>query len=337
MDKREGDQPNSQPQDQSTSQPDQLAPTSLSAAAASPEIARIEAPAVTPPPMPEAQLAPEPVVAVAPAVTAEAAPIVVSIAPPKPEAVIADPVKLEDVRPADVRSDETIASAAAPSLLSGWTTSPSWARARRLAPLAATIVIALALGATAGSFATSGSGTAPTSLPAAPTADARALKEQIARLHADIAALKASIDASARSASAQSIKLGDRLDRFEKTQAEPFARLAKLTDAVDRIERRTPTMSVAAAAHDITGSVASLAPAPQLEGAPETRLATPPKLEGWHVRSVYNGAALIQSRVGGVMQVEPGDNLPGLGRVEAIRRQDGKWVVVTSKGLIASR
>jgi hypothetical protein len=96
-------------------------------------------------------------------------------------------------------------------------------------------------------------------------------------------------------------------------------------------------MSVAAAAHDITGSVASLAPAPQLEGSPETRPANLPKLEGWHVRSVYNGAALIQSRIGGVMEVEPGDNLPGLGRIEAIRRQDGKWVVVTSKGLIAAR
>jgi hypothetical protein len=332
MSKRKGDQP-----EPTVSEPAKLGPPPAFAEAASPEIAEIEAPAVTPPPVPEPQ--PQPVVAVAPAATPEAAPIVLAIEPAKPEAVIADPVmpRTEDVRPADVRADEMIAPAAAPSLLSGWTTSPSWARARRLAPLAATIVIALALGATAGSFATSGSGSAPTSQPAAQTADARALKEQIARLHADIAALKASIDTSARSASAQSIKLGDRLDRFEKAQAEPTAKLAKLTEAVDRIERRAPTMSVAAAAHDITGSVASLAPAPQLEGPPETRPANLPKLEGWHVRSVYNGAALIQSRIGGVMEVEPGDNLPGLGRIEAIRRQDGKWVVVTSKGLIAAR
>ena len=26
--------------------------------------------------------------------------------------------------------------------------------------------------------------------------------------------------------------------------------------------------------------------------------------------------------------------VPGLGRIEAIRKQDGRWVVVTSKGLI---
>jgi hypothetical protein len=89
-------------------------------------------------------------------------------------------------------------------------------------------------------------------------------------------------------------------------------------------------------AHDITGSVTALAPAPQLE-APETRPASVPVLDGWRVRSVFNGAALIQTRAGGVMEVEPGDNLPGIGRIEAIRRQDGRWVVVTSKGLILTR
>jgi hypothetical protein len=29
--------------------------------------------------------------------------------------------------------------------------------------------------------------------------------------------------------------------------------------------------------------------------------------------------------------------VPGVGRVDAIRKQDGHWVVVTSKGLIVGR
>jgi hypothetical protein len=29
--------------------------------------------------------------------------------------------------------------------------------------------------------------------------------------------------------------------------------------------------------------------------------------------------------------------VPGLGRVDAIRKQDGRWVVVTSKGLVVAR
>jgi hypothetical protein len=273
-----------------------------------------------------------------PTATADPAPIAATVESPKLESVPAEPVTLqrENAPPADVRADETTA-ADAPSLLSAWTSWPSVVRTRRLAPLAATIAIAAALGAMAGSLTTAGVGGASLGEPVGETADARALKEQVARLHADLAALKFAIDSSARSSSAQYIKLGDRLDHVEKAQAEPAARLAKLADAVDRIERRTPTLSVAAAAHDITGSVGALAPAPQLASAPETRPATPPVIEGWRVRSVYNGAALIQARAGGVMEVEPGDNLPGLGRIEAIRRQEGKWVVVTSKGLIVAR
>jgi len=57
---------------------------------------------------------------------------------------------------------------------------------------------------------------------------------------------------------------------------------------------------------------------------------------GWAVRDVYRGVAMLQSRMGGMVEVEPGDVLPGLGRIESIRRQDGRWVVVTSKGMITS-
>ena len=352
MDKPTGDQPTPQTQESTVEEPAKLANIAAEAApteAANSEAVKSEAvkseaansEAVTVAALPQ----PEPVVVSAPAATPEPAPIVATVETPKLEVSNLDALKLDstiaapappvDVRPADVPTDETIAAAAAPSLLSGWTAPLSLARVRHLAPLAATIAIALALGALAGSLATAGLGGA--SEPVAQSADAQGMKEQLARLHGEIAALKTSIDGSAKSASAQLIKLGDRLDRFEKTQAEPTAKLAKLAEVVDRIERRAPATSLAAAAaRDITGSVTALAPAPQLD-APETRPASPPVLEGWRVRSVFNGAALIQARAGGVMEVEPGDNLPGLGRIEAIRRQEGKWVVVTSKGLILTR
>jgi hypothetical protein len=335
MAKRKGEQPTPQAQEQAASEPAKLAAPSVPTEPAAPELAKIEAPALTPPlPQPEPQLEP-----VAAAVASEPAPIVVSLESPKPEAAVVDPsAPRADLPPSDIRADDAITPPAAPSLLSGWTTSPAWARAQRLAPLAATVAIALAIGAAAGSFATGGWG-APTSEPSAQTADARALKEQLTRLQGEIAALKTSVDTSARTASAQFIKVGDRLDRFERSQAEPAAKLAKLAEAVDRIERRAPATTVASAAgNDITGSVAALPAAPQLAGPPETRLAAAsPVLDGWRVRSVYNGAALIQSRVGSVMEVEPGDNVPGIGHVESIRRQDGKWVVVTNKGLIVAR
>jgi hypothetical protein len=45
---------------------------------------------------------------------------------------------------------------------------------------------------------------------------------------------------------------------------------------------------------------------------------------------------LIENRRGSY-EVYAGDSVPGLGRIDAIRRQDGRWVVVTSKGLIKQR
>jgi hypothetical protein len=212
-----------------------------------------------------------------------------------------------------------------------------WAQAGRLAALAAGIAIAAAVGTTGGAMATAEiarlwSGDSPT--PLASTEDSRVLKESIARITADVAALKAAVDTSGRSANSQLVKLGDRLDRFERAQAEPAAKLAKLAEAIDRIERRTPGPNAAAAAHDTTGAIAAVAPsAPQ---AMAVRDAGPPVLEGWIVRSVYNGEALIQGRLG-LVAVARGDTLPGLGRIENIRRQDGRWVVVTTKGLIVAR
>jgi hypothetical protein len=58
-------------------------------------------------------------------------------------------------------------------------------------------------------------------------------------------------------------------------------------------------------------------------------------VDGWVLHRVNRGVAYIQGRTRGVIEVERGDVVPGVGRIEAIRRQEGRWVVVTSRGLIA--
>ncbi len=58
---------------------------------------------------------------------------------------------------------------------------------------------------------------------------------------------------------------------------------------------------------------------------------------GWVIREVFDGRAVIEHERLGFYEVVPGANLPGVGRVETIRRQDGRWVVVTPKGLIVSQ
>ena len=117
------------------------------------------------------------------------------------------------------------------------------------------------------------------------------------------------------------------LDRVEKAQAEQRKIIAAAT-----------ATTATAAAPETTGSIAQQksGPAvPMVLGEPPTTL-KPPILQDFVLRRVYDGAALIEGR-NGIIEVEPGIVAPGIGRIEAIKRQDGRWVVVTARGLIVQR
>ncbi len=192
------------------------------------------------------------------------------------------------------------------------------------AALAASLAFAMAIGAVAGGAA--GHYVWPSSNAATPVPSAadevRALRETVVRLSTDMTALQARIDNASRSTSAQIGKLGERIDRVAKADAEPAAKLAKMSDALDRMERRL------AAAPDVTGSVTAVA---KTSAQPPQ----PSPVDGWRLRQFFGGRALVESRTGELYEVGPGASLPGLGRVESIRRQDGKVIVVTAKGQIA--
>jgi hypothetical protein len=111
------------------------------------------------------------------------------------------------------------------------------------------------------------------------------------------------------------------LDNANRSSNSQFA---KLTDRLDRLDQRT------AAASETTGSIAS---PPSASDAPKL---TNRILEDWIVQDVQNGRALVESRSGGMFDVGAGSILPGAGRVETVKRQDGQWVVVTARGLITS-
>jgi hypothetical protein len=219
---------------------------------------------------------------------------------------------------------------------SNTSTSWAWLKMPGVTPLAASIAIAAVAGAMAGSVATAGFGGLWASpAPVSKTADVRPLRDTITHLNDELAALKASIENSGRTTTAQFSRLGDRLDRVEHAQAEPAAKLTKLAEAVDRMEHRAPAS--VATSHEVTGSISAPPQPSQPATVAPVRPIGPPIIDGWIVRSVYNGAALIQARYGGLIEVEPGDSLPGLGRIENIHRKDGRWVVVTSKGMIVAR
>ena len=182
----------------------------------------------------------------------------------------------------------------------------------------------LALGAIAGAAATTG--LLRDTSPSPDAADAaRALQTSVAQIGSELATLKAGIASAQRNSSAQFGKLTERLDRTEKAQAEPTAKLAKIQESIDRLERRQQQ------------AAATPAPSPEVTGSVTPKEETKPQIaEGWRLRDFYDGRAIVESRDGTLFRVIPGSNVPGLGRVESIKRENGKVVVTTAKGIIAA-
>jgi hypothetical protein len=214
---------------------------------------------------------------------------------------------------------------------------------RRLSAMAAVVAIAASVGAISGALATAGMMHFASPAPAQ-VADTSALESSVARIDADVVALKANVEHTSKTGLGQFNRTNDRLEKLEKAQAEPMAKIAKLSESVDKLRATPPAAPTQAAAavpaRETTGSIAptqvataAAAPAP---AAPKTEIGRLPTVEGWVLRDVSNGGALVEGR-NGLYEVYAGDPIPGVGRVDAIRRQDGRWVVVTSKGLIVAR
>ena len=92
----------------------------------------------------------------------------------------------------------------------------------------------------------------------AAAANNSALEASVARIDADIAALKTSVEHTSKMGMSQFNKTSDRLDKVEKAQAEPAAKLAKLSEAVDKLRTASAAAAAAAApvaAKEVTGSI----------------------------------------------------------------------------------
>jgi hypothetical protein len=186
---------------------------------------------------------------------------------------------------------------------------PSPTQSSRFLQLAATVAFIAAFSSFVG--AVSGAGfahfyypsTNSTAAAAVPSVQVSTDTTALQQVKAELASLKAEVDATMRGTNGQYSKIADRLDRIDQRFA----------------------------ATETTGSIAS-------STAPEP---TQPKtadriLQDWAVRDVQNGRALIESRYGGVFDVGAGSILPGVGRVDSIKRQDGQWLVMTARGTITS-
>jgi hypothetical protein len=275
----------------------------------------------------------EAVTAAAPAVEA-ALPAIEIVAAPETDKPVETPAVIEvAAQPAAARA----------AFLNAWlatfrASAATTMSAARPALLAGGIGFAAGAGlllATIGIMGIGNLGAAPTPAPA-PWATAaeetRAVKQTVVRLEAQVAEIKASIDAATRNANTQRAQIADRDQRNTRTQGEMQSRLVKIGESLERLEKRVVTTAATENAGAPASTQAATAAAPPHAEA----RAAPPKLavvEGWTIRDVFRGRALVVSRRG-VYEAAPGLHLPELGRVEAVTRENGRWVVITEKGII---
>lgn len=191
---------------------------------------------------------------------------------------------------------------------------------RRLTARAAVIAIAVALGGLLGAVATMGIGQvlAARDSDTATEEAVAALRSSIGQLAAEIKSLRDSVGQSGRSAASVLAALDQRIASAERGQAEVAQRVLALSESLSR----QPAPGLAAVSPEATGAIA--------------RGGKPPVARDWVLWRVRNGRALVQGN-GGYFEVVPGSSLPGLGLVQRIAKQNGRWMVLTQYGVIVSR
>jgi hypothetical protein len=187
-------------------------------------------------------------------------------------------------------------------------------RHKRYALLAASVTFAAALGAIIGAAA-SGGFSAPAKTDVAAIEENKAMQQSIARLGKEITTLRAGLEQANQSAHSQIAKISERLKQAS----------TEITGSISAPQTTAP----------------AAAPLPQLRPPQQIATVEPATsdrssvLAGWRISDTRNGYVYVENH-GEVYQVVLGAPLPGLGPVQSVRRQDGRWVVSTPRGIIVS-
>ncbi len=171
-------------------------------------------------------------------------------------------------------------------------------------------------------------------------------------------------------------KLAEISARLDKLDHDPSTKLAEISSRIERIERQVssneqagsiatpvplpvartaavpspappvvvaastiaaPSSKPDAAKIEIARAESSKAEAARADAVAKPDLPVKPAVvDGWMLRDVYGGVALVEGRAGGLREVAPGEYVPGVGEIRSIERRGRNWVVVTSRGIIQS-
>ncbi|WP_201859600.1 hypothetical protein [Microvirga soli] len=177
-------------------------------------------------------------------------------------------------------------------------------------------------------------------------------QEILARLSSDLETLKNTAAAfkeiehtSSTTAKSDQAKLTDKVERLAISLQEPAKKLSSLEGRLDKMESQIMTTLAGLNTKPATPTAPATPappPAPPVTEAAAREETPAPKpvrnepVDGWVLREVYKGAALVESRNRRLYEVMPGGILPGVGKVEAIERRGARWVVLTDKGFIGT-
>jgi hypothetical protein len=196
-----------------------------------------------------------------------------------------------------------------PAARSGWM--------GRLTGRVAVIAAAAAIGGLVGAAAATGMGQMLAAHDVGAAEAVVALRTSIGQLATEIKALKDGVGEGSRAAAGGLASLEDRLAGAEAAQADLTAQIASLSKGLSR----EPVAATAPVSPEITGSIAR---------------GNLPVASDWVLWRVRNGRALVQGN-GGYFEVVPGSQLPGLGLVQRIVKEDGRWMVLTRNAVIVAR
>ena len=149
------------------------------------------------------------------------------------------------------------------------------------------------------------------------------------------------IDRAAQDSSSKASRVAEQIERLASAERDPV-KLAPLVERLERIEKQAsatasnpkPAAPAAAAASAEPGQTGSIDPKGGIDAKPQA-----PKqalLEGWVLRDIYDGVALVEGPNHRLHEVSPGQTIGAIGRIEAFERRGKAWVVVTSKGVIGT-
>jgi hypothetical protein len=300
-----------------------------------------------------------PTAAVEPAKAAEAAPIEIKIA--SGEAAASEPAQAP-ARPRSLPRYSAQAAAVLAALGIGWAAGhATTATSRSVANPAHEAIMAIDWAGLASGLQKA-------------QGDTMRMAADVQALKGTLAGLKETAERSKQEAAGRFGQLAERLDRIHKADQEIAAKLAAMTERLEKADREANARLASAAERlDLiersTSAQAAAAPKALLQSALQPPAAPPvpaaeaglrtgsipdqkaedgkseqPKaeakampIEGWVLREVYDGVALIEGRNKRLIEIAPGQSLSGIGRVESIERRGRSWVVVTTRGVITSQ